>query len=144
MREKKNVANISVEEVALRGIAYVSIKDRIKKLEDENKENRKPLETYLDATATPTTNGSFIEIPYCDKIVTIKKTFRSSRSLSKNFADLLKAAGFEDCIKYEPTIDEEKLEAYYHRGKVSDRLLNSLYDVKSTSAFSVQIKDRYE
>lgn len=141
---KKNAANISSEEAALKAIEFVKNKDLIKKLEDDNKRNRKPIEAYLDATARPCEKGIFTEIPYSDKVVLIKKTLRVSRSLTDDFVEKLKSAGLEDCITYEPSIDENKLEAYYHRGKVSDELLDSLYNVKFSPVLTVQLNNRYE
>ena len=51
--------------------------------------------------------------------------------------------GLEECIEEVPTIREDVLESMYAAGKVSDEVLKSIYQEKSTYAFSVELKSRF-
>ena len=144
MPRKKSNAPLTEDELALQGITYHRNKAAIKALETENKKLRTPLEdAVMGSAGKETTNGSrVLVIPHADKEVVLKETLRCSKVLLPEAIEELEKAGLEVCIEEIKVVREDVLEALYEKGKVSDELLQKIYQEKSSYAFSVDVKDR--
>lgn len=141
--KKKSFEELSNEEIALRGIEYANKKDAIKELEAQCKECRKPLEAYIDSEGRVLESGSKLAvIPHADVDVHLKKTLRVGKQLLPEAIDVLRENGLDECIEEIPTIREDVIERLYSEGKISDEVLKTIYQDKSTYAFSVEIKNR--
>lgn len=141
--KKKSFEELSNEEIALRGIEYANKKDAIKELEAQCKECRKPLEAYIDSEGRVLESGSkLVVIPHADVDVHLKKTLRVGKQLLPEAIDVLRENGLDECIEEIPTVREDVIERLYSEGKISDELLKTIYQSKSTYAFSVEIKNR--
>lgn len=141
--KKKSFEELSNEEIALRGIEYANKKDAIKELEAQCKECRKPLEAYIDSEGRLLESGSKLAvIPHADVDVHLKKTLRVGKQLLPEAIDVLRENGLDECIEEIPTVREDVIERLYSEGKISDELLKTIYQGKSTYAFSVEIKNR--
>lgn len=141
--KKKSFEELSNEEIALRGIEYANKKNAIKELEAQCKECRKPLEAYIDSEGRVLESGSKLAvIPHADVDVHLKKTLRVGKQLLPEAIDVLRENGFDECIEEIPTVREDVIERLYSEGKISDELLKTIYQGKSTYAFSVEIKNR--
>ena len=141
--KKKSFEELSNEEIALRGIEYANKKDAIKELEAQCKECRKPLEAYIDSEGRVLESGSKLAvIPHADVDVHLKKTLRVGKQLLPEAIDVLRENGLDECIEEIPTVREDVIERLYSEGKISDELLKTIYQDKSTYAFSVEIKNR--
>lgn len=141
--KKKSFDELSNEEIALRGIEYANKKDAIKELEAQCKECRKPLEAYIDSEGRVLESGSkLVVIPHADVDVHLKKTLRVGKQLLPEAIDVLRENGLDECIEEIPTVREDVIERLYSEGKISDELLKTIYQSKSTYAFSVEIKNR--
>ena len=139
--KKKSFEELSNEEIALRGIEYANKKDAIKELEAQCKECRKPLEAYIDSEGRVLESGSKLAvIPHADVDVHLKKTLRVGKQLLPEAIDVLRENGLDECIEEIPTVREDVIERLYSEGKISDELLKTIYQDKSTYAFSVEIK----
>ena len=140
---KKSFEELSNEEIALRGIEYANKKDAIKELEAQCKECRKPLEAYVDSEGRVLESGSKLAVlTHADVDVHLKKTLRVGKQLLPEAIDILRAYKLDECIEEVPTVREDVIERLYSEGKISDELLKSIYQDKSTYAFSVEIKNR--
>lgn len=143
--KKKSFDELSNEDIALRGIEYANKKDTIKQLEAQCKIDRKPLEAYIDLNGVTVRGGSrLVVLPHVDVDVHLKKTLRVGKVLLPEAIDVLREHGLDECIEEVPTIREDVLEAMYLEGKVSDEVLKSVYQEKSSYAFSVEIKNRLD
>lgn len=141
--KKKSFEELSNEEIALRGIEYANKKDAIKELEAQCKECRKPLEAYIDSEGRVLESGSKLAvIPHADVDVHLKKTLRVGKQLLPEAIDVLRENGLDECIEEIPTVREDVIERLYSEGKISDEVLKTIYQDKSTYAFSVEIKNR--
>ena len=141
--KKKSFEELSNEEIAVRGIDQANKKDAIKELEAQCKECRKPLEAYIDSEGRVLESGSKLAvIPHADVDVHLKKTLRVGKQLLPEAIDVLRENGFDECIEEIPTVREDVIERLYSEGKISDELLKTIYQGKSTYAFSVEIKNR--
>lgn len=141
--KKKSFDLLSNEEIALCGIEYANKKDAIKELEAQCKECRKPLEAYVDSDGVTLASGSKLAVlTHADVDVCLKKTLRVSKQLLPEAIDILRENGFDECIEEIPTVREDVIERLYLEGKISDDMLKSIYQDKSTYAFSVEIKNR--
>ena len=130
----------SQEEVALLGINYVKGKEEIKKINNALGKVRVPLENYMDANQQELPNGSYLcQIPHADVVVNLKRTLRNGKELVPEAEDILRANGLEDCIENVPTIREDRIEALYQAGKISDEILQKIYVAKPSYAFSVSL-----
>lgn len=141
--KRKSFEELSNEEIALRGIEYANKKDAIKELEAQCKECRKPLEEYIDSAGRVLESGNKLAvIPHADVDVYLKKTLRVGKKLLPEAIDSLRENGLDECIEEIPTVREDVIERLYSEGKISDELLKTIYQDKSTYAFSVEIKNR--
>lgn len=141
--KKKSFEELSNEEIALRGIEYANKKDVIKELEAQCKEYRKPLEAYIDSEGRVLESGSKLAVlTHADVEVHLKKTLRVGKQLLPEAIDVLRENGLDECIEEIPTVREDVIERLYSEGKISDGLLKTIYQDKSTYAFSVGIKNR--
>ena len=130
----------SQEEVALLGINYVKGKEEIKKINAALGKVRVPLESYMDANQQKLPNGSYLcQIPHADVVVNLKRTLRNGKELVPEAEDILRENGLEDCIENVPTIREDRIEALYQAGKISDEILQKIYVAKPSYAFSVSL-----
>lgn len=144
IKRKKSFAELSNEDIALKGIEYANKKEAIKELESQCKECRKPLEAYIDSNGKTLESGSRLAvIPHADVDVYLKKTLRVSKVLLPEAIDVLRENGLEECIEEVPTIREDVLESLYLNGKVSDEILKKVFQQKSSYAFSVELKNRF-
>lgn len=140
IRSFKELAN---EKIALLGIEYANKKDAIKELEAQCKECRKPLEAYVNSEGRVLESGSVLAVlTHADVDVHLKRTLRVGRQLLPEAIDVLRENGLDECIEEIPTVREDVIERLYSEGKISDDLLKSIYQDKSTYAFSVEIKNR--
>lgn len=140
---KKSFEDLSNEEIALRGIEYVSKKDAIKELEAQCKECRKPLEAYIDSDGRVLESGSKLAVlTHADVDIHLKKTLRVGKQLLPEAIDVLRENGLEECIETIPTVREDVIERLYSEGKISDELLTKIYQEKSSYAFSVELKTK--
>lgn len=143
-KKRKSFTELSNEDIALRGIEYVNKKAAIKELESQCKECRKPLEAYIDSNGRVLESGSKLAvIPHADVDVHLKKTLRVGKVLLPEAIDVLRDNGLDECIEEVPIIREDILEQLYLSGKVSDEILRSVYQEKSTYAFSVELKEKF-
>lgn len=141
--KKKSFEELSNEEIALRGIEYANKKDVIKELEAQCKEYRKPLEAYIDSEGRVLEGGSKLAVlTHADVEVHLKKTLRVGKQLLPEAIDVLRENGLDECIEEIPIVREDVIERLYSEGKISDGLLKTIYQDKSTYAFSVGIKNR--
>ena len=141
--KKKSFEELSNEEIALRGIEYANKKDVIKELEAQCKEYRKPLEAYIDSEGRVLESGSKLAVlTHADVEVHLKKTLRVGKQLLPEAIDVLRENGLDECIEEIPIVREDVIERLYSEGKISDGLLKTIYQDKSTYAFSVEIKNR--
>lgn len=141
--KKKSFEELSNEEIALRGIEYANKKDVIKELEAQCKEYRKPLEAYIDSEGRVLESGSKLAVlTHADVEVHLKKTLRVGKQLLPEAIDVLRENGLDECIEEIPIVREDVIERLYSEGKISDGLLKTIYQDKSTYAFSVGIKNR--
>ena len=141
--KKKSFEELSNEEIALRGIEYANKKDAIKELEAQCKECRKPLEAYIDSEGRVLEGGSKLAVlTHADVEVHLKKTLRVGKQLLPEAIDVLRENGLDECIEEIPIVREDVIERLYSEGKISDGLLKTIYQDKSTYAFSVGIKNR--
>lgn len=142
-RKKKSFEKLSNEEIALRGIEYANKKAAIKELEAQCKECRKPLEAYIDSEGRVLESGSKLAVlTHADVDVHLKKTLRVGKQLLPEAIDVLRENGLDECIEEIPIVREDVIERLYSEGKISDELLKTIYQGKSTYAFSVEIKNR--
>lgn len=142
-KPKKSFAELSNEELALRGIEYVNKKDAIKELEAQCKECRKPLEAYVDSEGRVLESGSKLAVlTHADVDVHLKKTLRVGKQLLPEAIDVLRAYKLDECIEEIPIVREDVIERLYSEGKIPDEVLRKVYQDKSTYAFSVEIKNR--
>lgn len=140
---RKSFEELSNEEIALHGIEYANKKDAIKELESQCKECRKPLEAYVDSEGRVLPNGSKLAVlTHADVDIHLKKTLRVNKLLLPEAIDVLRENGLDECIEEIPTVREDVIERLYLEGKISDELLKTIYQSKSTYAFSVEIKNR--
>ena len=141
--KRKSYAELSNEEIALRGIEYANKKEAIKELENQCKECRKPLEAYIDSAGRVLESGSKLAVlTHADVDVHLKKTLRVGKQLLPEAIDVLRENGLDECIEEIPTVREDVIERLYSEGKISDDLLTKIYQDKSTYAFSVELKRR--
>ena len=127
----------------MRGIEYANKKDVIKELEAQCKEYRKPLEAYIDSEGRVLESGSKLAVlTHADVEVHLKKTLRVGKQLLPEAIDVLRENGLDECIEEIPIVREDVIERLYSEGKISDGLLKTIYQDKSTYAFSVGIKNR--
>lgn len=141
--KKKSFEELSNEEIVLRGIEYANKKDAIKELEAQCKEYRKPLEAYIDSEGRVLEGGSKLAVlTHADVEVHLKKTLRVGKQLLPEAIDVLRENGLDECIEEIPIVREDVIERLYSEGKISDGLLKTIYQDKSTYAFSVGIKNR--
>jgi hypothetical protein len=141
----KKSSELSNKEMALLGIQYVNKKEAIKELDKQCKELRSPLESYLESSGKVTSTGSRLAIlPYADVDVTLKHTCRESYQLLPEAADVLKELGFSECIELVPVIREDKIDVLVEAGKISPEDLARIYVPKTSYAFSVDIKERFD
>lgn len=139
---KKSSVN-SEEDLALLGIEYLKLKSSIKELESKCSDARKPLESYVKEFGCTVKGGSLLKVlPYADKEVHLKETLRTSKVLLPEAIDVLNEEGLEECIENVPVIREDVLERLYADGKVSDEVMQKLFALKKTFAFSVELKDK--
>lgn len=144
-KPKKVATPISNEELALRGMEFYNKKLAIKELETQCKEIRTPLEDAVKTSGAETDKGSkILVLPFADKEVHLKETLRVGKTLLPEAIDVLKENGLEECIENVPTIREDVLERLYDAGKVSDEVLAKIYATKTSFAFSVDVKDRFD
>ena len=145
MPKKKTKNEFTKEELALRGIAFVDKKGQIKQLESECKELRGPLEDAVSTLGVETESGSkILVIPHADVDVHIKHTLRTGKVLLPEAIDVLKENGLDECVELVPTIREDVIERLYDEGKVTDEVLSKIYADKSSYAFSVELKERFD
>lgn len=141
--KKKSFEELSNEELALRGIEYANKKDAIKELESQCKECRKPLEAYVDSEGRVLESGSKLAVlTHADVDIHLKKTLRVGKQLLPEAIDVLRENGLDECVEEIPIVREDVIERLYSEGKISDELLRTIYQDKSTYAFSVEIKNR--
>lgn len=144
-KPKKVTTPISNEELALRGMEFYNKKLTIKELETQCKEIRTPLENAVKTSGAETDKGSkILVLPLADKEVHLKETLRVGKTLLPEAIDVLKENGLEECIENVPIIREDVLERLYDAGKVSDEVLTKVYATKTSFAFSVDVKDRFD
>lgn len=130
--------------IALQGIDYFNKKEQIKLLDKDCKVLRGPLEDYLDTNGKTLESGHKVSvIPYADAVVTLKKTLRSGKVLLPEAIDVLTKNGLGECIENIPTVREDRIEALYNAGKISDEILKQIYTNKDTYAFSVDVKQKF-
>lgn len=144
---KKSVktGTTSNEDVALLGIDYVNMKDRIKELDNHCKDLRPVLEGYLAEAGRELESGSILAVVnHADVDVHITKTLRTGKVLLPEAMEVLKENGLEECIEQVEVIREDVLERLYDEGKVSDDVLMKIYKETSNFAFGVKLKKHYE
>ena len=143
MPKKKSYAELSNEDLALRGIEYVNKKNAIKELENQCKECRKPLEEAIKSGGRTLESGSkLLVLPHADVDVHLKQTLRVGKVLLPEAIDVLRENGLDECIEEVPYVREDVLESMYAAGKVSLEILKKIYRNKESFAFSVEVKDR--
>ena len=136
---------MSAENAALYGIDYAKTKEQIKSLEGHCKEIRKPLEAFLDEVGRTLDNGSKLAVvTLADKDVHLRKTFRAGKVLLPEAEDVLRENGLGECIEMVATIREDVIERLYDEGRISDELLQRIYQAKPTYAFSVDVKEHFD
>lgn len=133
------------KDLALTALDYSAKKEQIKTIESECRKLRTPLETYVKQHGKTAASGSlYAVLPYADKDVVIKETLRVSKVMLPEAIDVLKANGYGECIEMVPIVREDVLACMYEDGKIPDELLAKLYEPKSTYAFSVEVKKRFD
>ena len=101
------------------------------------------MEAYVDSAGRVLESGSKLAVlTHADVDVHLKKTLRVGKQLLPEAIDILRAYKLDECIEEVPIVREDVIERLYSEGKISDELLKSIYQDKSTYAFSVEIKNR--
>lgn len=135
----------TAEEIALLGIDYANKKTQIKVIDSECKKQRVTLESYLKANGVETPNGSINSvIQHADMDVVLKNTLRTSYVLLPTAVEVLLENGLGECIENVPIVREDVLSQMHSEGKVPDGVLQKVYQVNKSYAFSVEVKPRYE
>lgn len=135
----------TAEEIALLGIDYANKKTQIKAIDSECKKQRVTLESYLKANGVEAPNGSINSvIQHADKDVVLKNTLRTSYVLLPTAVEVLRENGLGECIENVPIVREDVLSQMHSEGKVPDGVLQKVYQVNKSYAFSVEVKPRYE
>jgi len=144
-KKAKEKVFLNKEEIALKGLGYFNTKAKIKTLEDECKGLRTPLEDAVKAMGVKTDKGSeILALPHADKEVQLKRTLRVNKVLLPEAIDVLRENGLSECVEDVPTVREDVIDRLYAAGEISDELLQKIYGVKTSYAFSVDVKKRYE
>lgn len=138
--KKNSLDELTEEKVALLGIDYVAKKDLEKRLKAELADVRKPLESWMDANQREIDGGSKLCIlSHAGTNVNLKRTLRSSLELVPEAEDILKAEGLNDCLEEITIIREDRIDAMYKAGKITDEQLKKIYRSKDSFAFSVKL-----
>ena len=138
--KKNSLDELTEEKVALLGIDYVAKKDLEKRLKAELTDVRKPLESWMDANQSEIDGGSKLCIlSHAGTNVNLKRTLRSSLELVPEAEDILKAEGLNDCLEEITLIREDRIEAMFKAGKITDEQLKKIYRSKDSFAFSVKL-----
>lgn len=146
MPSKKQSNSLTAETAALTAIQFAKNKDSIKSLETANKKLREPLEEYL------TENGSVPNeeaghkvcvLTHADQEVVLKYTHRVSAVLQPDAIDILKREGITEPVETIEVVREDVIQRLYYEGRISDELLKELYAQKSSDAFSVTLKKKF-
>ena len=144
-KAKKETPALSNEQLALSGFDFFNKKAAIKELEAQCKEIRKPLEDAVLLSGHTTDKGSkILVIPHADKEVHLKETLRVGVTLLPEAIDVLKKNGLDECIESIEVVREDVLERLHSSGKVSDEILKQVYAEKTSYAFSVDVKERFD
>lgn len=143
IRKTAKEEEVSNEELALKGIAYVEAKEKSKVIDAEIKKLRFPLESYVMASGINLPSGSKLAvIPYAGKEVHIKETYRAGKKLLPEAIDILERdfpdSGAVECVK---EVREDVVERLVAEGKITPEVLRTLYADNSSFAFSVELKD---
>ena len=147
MGKKKTAptAKISNEELAVKALHYVKLKDDEKTLKSEMTEARTDLEIAVSTDGRVLPNGSkLLVIPYAGQDVHIEHQLRVGKVLLADAFDVLKANKLEECIENIPTIREDRLKLMYENGQIPDDVMKQIYGPKETWAFSVKVKPHVE
>lgn len=133
------------EEIALLGIGYVTKKDEEKKIKAELTKLRKPLEEWMDAHEQTTDSGSKLcVLSHAGTMVNLKRTLRTSKELVPEAEDILREEGLDYCLETVTLVREDRIEAMYNAGKITDEQLQKLYIPKENFAFSVALTKKAE
>ena len=141
----KSVGEQTPEQIALLGIQYDNLKSQIKAMDNECKNLRKPLESYLDANGKTLESGSrLVVVNHADVDVHLKQTLRVGKVLLPEAEDVLRKNHLEECLETTTIVREDVIERLYSEGKISDKVLAQLYAEKPSFAFSVDVKKHLE
>lgn len=140
-----NPTECNQEEIALLGIGYVNKKDEEKKIKAEITKLRKPLEEWMNAHEQTIPNGSKLcVLSHAGTNVNLKRTLRTSKELVPEAEDILHEEGLDDCLETITIVREDRIEAMYNAGKITDEQLAKLYIPKDSFAFSVTLTKKGE
>ena len=132
---------------ALLAIKFDNNKKAIKTLEDENKKLRIPLEAYLleNGTIPNEESGHRVAIlNHADVQVTLKHTHKVTHVLQPDAVEILKKNKLKEAIETVEVVREDVIERLYEEGKISDKVMSSLYAAKESDAFSVSVKGKFD
>ena len=143
MPAKKIEQNAPIELIALN---FDQNKKTIKRLEDENKKLRVPLETYLAEHGSVPNEESghrVCVLTHADAEITLKYTHKVSAVLQPDAIDILKKKGLSEAVETIEVVREDVIERLYTEGKISDAVMRRLYVNKESDAFSVSVKNKF-
>lgn len=141
----KSVGEQTPEQIALLGIQYDNLKSQMKAMDNECKNLRKPLESYLNANGKTLESGSrLVVVNHADVDVHLKQTLRVGKVLLPEAEDVLRKNHLEECLETTTIVREDVIERLYSEGKISDKVLAQLYAEKPSFAFSVDVKKHFE
>lgn len=147
MPKRKLVENkeVTPEVAALIGINYVDKKNIEKQLKGEIKELRVPLESFMDTHQKELAGGSKIcVLTHAGTEINLKRTLKTSKELVPEADTILKAEGLNDCLETVTLVREDRIDAMYNAGKITDEQLRRLYKPVSSYAFSVTLSKKSE
>jgi hypothetical protein len=143
---KKKIQGYDMENIPLLAIQYVQKKDAIKELDDQCKQIRVPLEDYLVEHGKIVEKGNrLLVMTHADVDVHMKHTLRVSASLVEDAKEVLKKHKLNSCLVKETIIriDEAEIQRLHAAGEISDEVLGELYEAKSSTAFSISLKEKF-
>lgn len=144
MPVKKQQVTMEQDDIAAKGMDYYLHKQEIKKHETEIKRLRTSLEEYLKNNNQVLPSGTQVaQLPFADKNVILKNTYRLGASLVAEAIDIAKTiAGLEDCVETVEILREDILESKVIDGTIDEEVLKRFYETKESYAFSVDVKKK--
>lgn len=108
------------------------IEERISSLSSE-------IKSYAESFGSADSSGSY----YCDseKFIYGSTAKRTAKLNAEKAMTFLKMKGYKDAIKTVEVIDEDVVEQLYNEGKITNKEMDSILEIKETRSISVKKKE---